>query len=277
MRLAPLPTSYSLLAATLLLAACAHVDEAPSASVLLLGETHDNGEGHRLRAEALRARLEAGWRPAIAMEQFDREQQPALDAAMRECGDADCLIARVITAKSSWEWPFYKPVIALAMEYKLALLAANLSRADAGKVINDGVTAALDADEIERYALDKPVPAAVLAPQVEEVRNGHCGMLPEGMLEPMALAQVARDVVMAETMRPYASRGVVLIAGNGHVRRDIAVPYWLRAQGLATSSVGYVEEAGTAGEFDEEHRIPAIERPDPCVSLGKAMGRKTGG
>ena len=162
-------------------------------------------------------------------------------------------------------------VITLAMKYELPLLAANLSRADAGKVIQDGLSSVLDATLISRYGLDKPLPDAVMAPQMDEVRTGHCGMLPEDMLEPMARAQVARDVVMAETLRPFASRGVVLIAGNGHVRRDIAVPYWLRMQGLKSWSVGFVEQAGTPGEFDRERRIDAIEHPDPCVGLGKKM------
>lgn len=255
---------------------CAHVDPAASAQVLLLGEQHDNGGGHQLRASALRNRVEAGWRPAIAMEQFDRENQALLDAAMRECADAACVVTRAAPGKSSWTWEFYKPVIALAMEFKLPLLAANLSRADAGKVIQGGITAALDAGVVSRYGLDKPVPAAVLTPQVMEVRSGHCGLLPDDMLEPMALAQVARDVMMAETLRPYVSRGVVLIAGNGHVRRDIAVPYWLRTQGLTTWSVGYVEQPGTPGEFDIERPIATMERPDPCVALGEQMGKKTG-
>ncbi len=211
------------------------------------------------------------------MEQFDRENQPLLDAAMRECSDANCVVAHAAPGKSSWNWDFYRPVIAVAMEYKLPLLAANLSRADAGKVIQGGIASALDASVVSRYGLDKPLPAAVLAPQIEEVRRGHCGLLPEDMLEPMALAQVARDVVMAETLRPHIARGVVLIAGNGHVRRDIAAPYWLRMQGLTTWSVGFVEQADTAGEFDRERRIAAIERADPCIELGKKMGKPTGG
>ncbi|MEO5629143.1 MAG: ChaN family lipoprotein [Thermomonas sp.] len=259
-----------------LVAACAHRVQIASSDVLLLGETHDNGDGHRLRADALRERIAAGWRPAIAMEQFDREQQPALDAALRNCTDADCVVKRLAPGKSGWNWAFYKPVIALAMEYKLPVLAANLSRADAGKVIKDGFAAALDTGEIARYRLDKPLPAAVLSAQVEEVRTGHCGMLPKAMLEPMARAQIARDVVMAETLRPHAPRGAVLIAGNGHVRRDIAVPYWLNAQGLQTRSVGYVEQAGTSREYDAERRIPVIRRPDPCAELGKKMRGKTG-
>lgn len=271
--LLPLIT-VSLIAVSLL--GCAHGDPAPSAQVLLLGETHDNGDGHQRRTNELRSRIEAGWRPAIAMEQFDRENQSLLDAAMRECSDADCVVKRAAPGKSSWNWEFYKPVIALSMEYKLPLLAANLSRADAGKVIQGGIASALDASQLNRYGLDKPVPTAVLTPQVEEVRSGHCGLLPDDMLEPMALAQVARDVVMADTLRPFASRGVVLIAGNGHVRRDFAVRYWLHTQGLTTWSVGFVEHPAAAGEFDREQRIHAVQRPDPCAELRTKLLKKAG-
>ena len=278
-----MPSKRHLLSLLILpfLAACAHPDKTTSvrttsANVLLLGETHDNGDGHRLRADDLRGRIEAGWRPAIAMEQFDREHQALLDAAMRECSDADCVVERAAPGKSSWQWPFYAPVIELALKYKLPLLAANLSRADASKVIKDGFASALDAAEIARYGLDKPLPAAVLTAQVEEVRTGHCGMLPEDMLEPMARAQIARDVVMAETLRTHAATGAVLIAGNGHVRRDIAVPVWLHAQGLTTWSTGFVEQAGVNGEYDAERRIPVIERPDVCDGVKGMAGGKAG-
>ena len=59
------------------LAACQHAS-APTATtaaaaprVLLLGEVHDSAAGHAARAALLRKDVEAGWRPAIAMEQFD--------------------------------------------------------------------------------------------------------------------------------------------------------------------------------------------------------------
>ena len=272
----PTTRQLFLLLACLLPAACAHDDPAARATVLLLGETHDNGEGHRVRVEALRLRINQGWRPAIAMEQFDREQQPALDAAMRECRDADCVVSRVVPAKSSWQWLFYKPVISLALEHGLPVLAANLSRADAGKVISGGFDSVLAADVRTRYGLDGAVPAAVLEAQIVEVRTGHCDMLPVEMLAPMARAQIARDVVMAETIRPYMARGVVLIAGNGHVRRDIAVPYWLRAQGVPNWSIGYLEQRAATGQFDAQHAIPAIKRPDPCASLGNMKGKSAG-
>lgn len=265
--LRPLPLLLTALLLPLLISACAHDAPGARANVLLLGESHDNGEGHRLRAEALEMRIAEGWRPAIAMEQFDREQQPALDAAMRDCRDAECVVARLVPGKSGWQWPFYKPVINLALKHGLPLLAANLSRADAGKVIGGGFASVLAADLRTRYNLDAALPAGVLATQVEEVRVSHCNKLPAEMLEPMARAQIARDVVMAEAMRPHASGGVVLIAGNGHVRRDIGVPYWLRAQRLATWSVGYIEAPAAPGAYDHEQRIPAADRPDPCAKF----------
>ena len=245
--------------------ACTHVVPA-APGVLLLGEVHDNGAGHAARVALLRERIEAGWRPAIAMEQFDSGQQAVLDAAMRDCADADCVVAKVAPAKSGWTWDYYTPVIALALEYKLPLLAANLSRGDASKIVKGGFASVLPAELIARYALES-LPAPLLAAQETEVRDSHCGMLPEAMVTPMAKAQIARDVVMAETMRAHAATAVVLIAGNGHVRKDIAVPYWLRREGLTLHATGFLEPAAAPEAFDEVHRIPATTRPDPCAGF----------
>jgi uncharacterized iron-regulated protein len=185
---------------------------------------------------------------------------------MRECADADCVVARAAPAKAGWTWRYYAPVIALALEYRLPLLAANLSRADASKVVGGGFAAALPPALIADYRLDALSPA-LLSAQRTEVRDSHCGLLPESMVEPMARAQVARDVTMAETLRAHRAQGVVLLAGNGHVRRDIGVPYWLRQAGLAPHAVGFLEPDGDASAFDEVERIPAVERPDPCAAL----------
>ncbi|HSD18167.1 MAG TPA: ChaN family lipoprotein [Thermomonas sp.] len=263
------PIRVTLLASALALAGCQHApptDKPGSSQVLLLGEVHDNMAGHAARAALLRTRIEAGWRPVIAMEQFDTDQQAALDAAMRDCADAECVVAKVAPAKSSWTWPYYTPVIALAMQYKLPLRAANLSRADASKVVKGGFADGLPADLIARYRLHA-LPASLVAAQETEVRDSHCGALPEAMVAPMAKAQVARDVVMAETMRTHADAGVVLIAGNGHVRKDIAVPFWLQRDGLAPRAIGFLEPASDAAAFDEVQRIPTTQRPDPCADF----------
>ena len=83
-------------------------------SVVLLGEVHDSAEQHRLRLETLRRAFAAGWRPAIVMEQFDRERQTDIDRARRERpGDAQHVIDLGATpwprAGGGWQWDFYRP------------------------------------------------------------------------------------------------------------------------------------------------------------------------
>jgi uncharacterized iron-regulated protein len=245
------------------LTACVHAPApAPQGAVdppevLLLGEVHDSAPGHAARLERLQRRLAADWRPAIAMEQFDRERQPDLDRAQQACQDAACVVAMAAPAKAGWNWALYAPVIDLALREHLPLYAANLSRADAGKIVEHGY--------------DRPVPADVLQPQVDEVRAGHCGMLPDDMLAPMATAQVARDVAMADVvagaLAAHPGTGVVLIAGNGHVRRDFAVAYWLRERGIASESIGFVEDAAEVPHFDRAEVVPAFKREDPCAKF----------
>ena len=48
----------------------------------------------------------------------------------KSSSDADYLIAQAKGAPS-WRWELYKPYIALALEYDLPIVAANLARADA--------------------------------------------------------------------------------------------------------------------------------------------------
>ena len=53
-------------------------------TIALLGEVHDNAGHHRMRLDALRRAFDAGWRPALVMEQFDREWQADIERARRE-------------------------------------------------------------------------------------------------------------------------------------------------------------------------------------------------
>ncbi|MEC5385441.1 ChaN family lipoprotein [Uliginosibacterium sp. H3] len=220
-----------------LLAGCASTRPTPQAlttnraQVLLLGEVHDSADGHRERFAYLQSLIEAGWRPAIGMEQFDRENQTALDAALKSCTNADCILATPGLRLPNWNWDFYKPVLELALRHQLRIIAVNLSRADATQVVRNGFAASFDSATMQARGLDRPLPDAVLVPQREEIIEGHCNKLPANLVTGMTNAQVARDIWMAQLIAPYAAQGVVLLAGNGHVRQDIGVAYWLRQGG----------------------------------------------
>ncbi|KQQ47749.1 hypothetical protein ASF61_01135 [Duganella sp. Leaf126] len=250
-------------------AAAVPAPEVPNPQVLLLGEVHDNRQGHRLRYELLRQRVEAGWRPAIVMEQFDRENQDLLDKAQKGCLDAQCVIQVVNGPR--WDWQLYYPVIQLALTYHLPLVAGNLSRADASRVVRDGLKAAFDAQGIKDYRLDQPLPADLRAAQQRQIAAGHCGMLPAMMVDGMVDAQLARDIWMARIIREQRPRDVVLIAGNGHVRTDIGVARWLNLVQpiLTVRAEGYVEPGNDAGRYDRIYALSTQERPDPCAKFRK--------
>lgn len=236
-------------------------------AVVLMGEVHDNTDGHRERLALLTAAVGAGWRPAIAMEQFDRESQPALTMAQQRCGqDADCVIAAARTDNGGWDWRYYRPVVALAQRYQLPLLAANVSRADAARVARAGFPAALDAASIARHRLTQALPADLAAGQGEAVRDGHCRLLPDSAVPGMVNAQVARDVFMADVLDGQSGRGVVLLAGNGHVRRDLGVPRWLSGD-RPSLVIGFVEQDPPEAAFDHLLRLAPVSRPDPCAAL----------
>jgi uncharacterized iron-regulated protein len=245
-------------------------------AIVMLGEVHDNAEQHHLRLERLRQAFAQGWRPAIAMEQFDREHQQDIERARRERPkDVQYLLdlAAPRDAKGgNWDWKFYRPFVALALEYDVPLIAVNLSRADAGKVVKDGYSAVFDADTLMSLGLNEPIARDWQSAQEHEIEVGHCKELPDSILPAMARAQFARDAVMASAVKANAGHGLVLLAGDGHVRRDIGVPRWLSPQLRSrVFSVGYLEKGNTsgAGAFDAVVITAAASRPDPCVELGK--------
>ncbi len=250
----------TLTALATLLGGCASAPLALDRPVVLLGEVHDNTAQHALRLAALGALLERGARPALAMEQIDRERQPQLDALLARQPPPDAATVAAAVVDKSWNRAFYEPYIALALRYRLPIVAANVGRDEARRVMREGLAAA---------GFDAAVPAPLLAAQAHDIEQGHCGALDAATAQRMALAQVARDQFMARVLERHAARGVVLLAGNGHVRSDIGAPHWLDAATRARSeAIGLVEQGeDDDGHYDRRLVTPRQPRADPCAAL----------
>lgn len=247
-------------AACLALAACAAPPLQTTRPVVLLGEVHDNAAAHALRLAAFEALLARGERPALVMEQFDRERQGALDTARAAGGDADALIAAA--GGPGWNWDFYRPFVAAALRAGVPVVAANVSRADARVVMREGLAA---------QGFDAAVPPPVLAALAGEIEASHCGQLDAATAGKMALAQVARDQSMARALEANAARGAVLLAGNGHVRTDVGAPIWLSAATRARAeAIGVVEQGDGVSAFDRRVEVPRQPRPDVCAGMRAA-------
>ncbi|MFY9347513.1 MAG: ChaN family lipoprotein [Orrella sp.] len=263
-------TSALLVAGASAAVASTTVSQNNNAPLWMMGEVHDNAEGHFYRLKDLEAKLGGQWRPALLMEQFNVEQQPALTKAWQTCQSAQCVIDTAGGVKG-WDWGMYKPLITLALKYELPLVAANLSSQQVKAVMQSGFSAVFDAQTIKAYKLDQPLPQPWLDNQRKMIAQSHCNALPAAATDSMVKAQASRDVMFAKLMGQYASGGAVLIAGNGHVRRDLGVYQWLPADLASRVKIaGYVEPAGADTLiYDIMRVINEHKRADPCAQFKK--------
>ncbi|HSN90070.1 MAG TPA: ChaN family lipoprotein [Anaeromyxobacteraceae bacterium] len=263
------------------------------ADLVLLGETHDNADHHLLQAWLLGSVASSGRRPAVAFEMLGTHQQPDLDAVLaRSPVSPDDVAAAVAWAESGWPaFDLYRPVFAAALAAGLPLVAGGLPRDLARDVVRKGRDA-LPEGLRERLARDEPFPEAEAAEMRTEMADSHCGELPASLLDPLVLAQRARDAQMAERVEAAGSRGAVLVTGSGHARRDRGVPRHLRRDVPARTvlSVAFLEVSPGDGDpsdyaaaygasalpFDWVVFTPAAEREDPCAALRDAhRGRRS--
>ena len=236
---------------------------------VLLGEVHDNAVQHRMRA-ALLSKLLADGRPTrIVFEQMGRANDTLIAAAPR---DAESVATAGQLDRTGWRWPLHKPLIEAALTGGALILGGDLSRDDMRAIIRGGPSAI--PTEL-RTLLDNShwSPDDEAATQ-GEIDAGHCGALPPSQFAGMALAQRSRDAALASAMLRAvgANERVVLIAGNGHVRRDLGVPRYLMAGGVAGSqiiSIGYLEQSDSAAPYDSVRVTSAASRPDPCAAFQK--------
>ena len=194
------------------------------AKIYLLGEVHDNPNSHNLRLDLVMQLIGKKQKPVVAMEQFDRENQQALDLALTSCQVVDCVLAKASTP--GWNWLFYKPYVQLALDKKITLVATNLSNTDVRKVMTQGFSSVYSRLEIAEYKLDQ-LPMHLLNEQRKSIQEGHCNMLPIQAIDPMVRGQIGRDVWMANVVNNVKNQTVILNAGNGHVRKDAGVFQWL--------------------------------------------------
>jgi len=257
------------LSASMLIGASGAMAKEPS--IWLMGEVHDNEQGHFYRLQDLRSNVGPLSRPAILMEQFDVSRQDALTQAWQTCKQAQCVIDAA--GGQGWDWPLYVPLIDWVLQNRLPLVAANLSREQTQAVMKDGFSAVFDAATRAKYKLDQPLPQPWLDKQRQAIEQGHCNMLPATSVDPMVQAQAARDVQFAILIEQYASQGVVLIAGNGHVRRDLGVYQWLPARLKDRVMIaGYVESYTSDPDLYDRMRVLEPQaRADMCEMFKRSQ------
>jgi uncharacterized iron-regulated protein len=246
-----------------------------AADLVLLGEVHDNAVDHTLRGALITAF--ATQRPAVVFEQFaDRDTPiplPTAGESREQWLDANGF------DRKGWKWPLHQPVVEAALAHARSLWGSNLSRDALRTVVREGEQAAPEA--LWHLTARAPLDSAATAAMDAELEEGHCNQLPESLIPGMRAAQVIRDAAMTRALllagAQSGQRPEWLIAGNGHVRRDLGVPRILLrvVPDARVLVVGLLErEENGAIPSVEDRRVydlvvvtPRAQREDPCKGL----------
>jgi uncharacterized iron-regulated protein len=246
---------------------------------------HDNAAHHRLRADLIARIAASGARPAVVLEAFDLDHAAALEAAQKDAtADAERLADAGGLDRQSWRWPMHKPLVEAALAAELPVRAGNLSRRSLQRAVRAPSPAFADAPWAGRLR-DAPWSTAQQAGLEATIVEGHCGKLPADVVPRIAQAQRERDAAMAQALGDAATRdGAILLAGNGHVRRDIGVPAYLAGKPFV--SVGFIETDGDVRDdavvraelaahpgYDYVWLTAKADRPDLCAKVPTGPGR----
>jgi uncharacterized iron-regulated protein len=249
-------------------------------NVLLLGEVHDNVVHHELQQKLLQARIDAGAKPALMMEQLDAASQPIVDQALAGIQSEDVLNNVTALIKFS-DWQYYRPLLSIAVNNRLHIIAANVPNQYLQPVIWKGYEA-YDQDELKRLDVETVWNEQRQNYLAANMGGAHCGKLRDDLRLGLTRSQRLRDALMADSAISSISQSVVGIVGSSHARRDIGLPLYFAARDPSARvfSIGFVEVAdntdpkaynsdSATGEapFDVMWFTPRMERENPCANF----------
>lgn len=228
------------------------------ADIILLGEQHDAADHqqvHRIVVEALAAKNSLA---ALALEMASQGQSTV---ALASNASEDAVRQALQWNNAGWPWSAYGPAVMAAVRAGVPVIGANLPPAQLRQAM-------------ARTELDAVLAAPALKAQQQNIRTGHCDLLPESQIAPMTRVQIARDLAMADTLAKAVQAGktVVLLAGGGHVDRSLGVPLHL-APGLKVKAVLIRPEIQTdlsesVSNFDAIWPAQAAPVVDYCAKFG---------
>ena len=234
-----------------------------SSEQVLLGELHDNPWHHAARARVLQA---LGRGVPVVAEHLPR------GAPVGWVGGVEAGLVAAGFDRKGWGWPLHRPLFDVVAASGARLAGGNAPQDLVRRVAREG-RAAVPAELLA--VLDaSPLDASAQAALDADLVAGHCGQLPASRLPGMRWAQRVRDasmrLAMDEARAATGAGSVVLLAGNGHVRRDYGVP---KLQPPRRSlCVGFAEDGvdgadGAGDPADLRWVTPRAERADPCAGL----------
>ncbi|WJN60504.1 ChaN family lipoprotein [Pseudomonas sp. SO81] len=231
---------------------------------VLVGEQHDNPDHHALQLWLSRELAAQRPQGSVLMEMLNPSQQARVEQTQADtrAGQAPADTFAALAWLPNWDWGLYGALVQYQLRQPYPLLSANLDRAEIMQIYQ------------ARPALQG---SASTAPAVQEklqedIRESHCGLLPDSQIPAMLAVQQQRDRRMAERLAA-APQPAMLFAGVFHVRKDLGVPLHLAdlgaGEGNAVLILAEVGKEPAAGSADYVWYTAANVPEDHCAKLRK--------
>ncbi|NNK15643.1 MAG: ChaN family lipoprotein [Sulfitobacter sp.] len=236
------------------------------ADIVILGEIHDNAAHHAGQAELMQQINPK----AVVFEMLNREMAEGVNASDRN--DIAALGAEIGWQDAGWpDIALYAPVFeALGTAQAVGAMA---DRTTVRAAFAEGA-AAVFGNGADRFGLTEALPAGELDLRMQLQFEAHCEAMPLNLMGGMVEAQRLRDAAFSKaalTALDTYGAPVVVITGNGHARRDWAMPHMiaLAAPDVSTYTVGFVEAPAAPDDprFDLTIVTDPAPRQDPCAAF----------
>jgi len=199
-----------------------------SSSVVFVGETHDQFQHHQNQVRILRGLIEKGKDVVVAMEMFERSQQPILDSWSQGLMNEEEFLKEV-QWETTWgmDYILYKGILDEIKSRRLKVLGLNIEREIVRRVGQHGIAGISQEDRGKLPEMD--LTDQEHRKYVASIYKRHQGGLAKDF-DTFYQAQCLWDEVMAETLSRFflSSEGkgktVLVIAGSGHVAFDFGIP-----------------------------------------------------
>ncbi len=203
------------------------VEKAAGNKIIYVGEMHDRFEDHRAEYDIIRALHERNSHIAIGMEMFQKPFQKVLDDYIAgRIDEREFLKKSEYFKRWSFDYTLYREILLYAREYRIPVIALNISGEIVSKVAKSGLLS-LSQEELKEVPADMDLSDSAYRARLKKFYGLHDNS-PRMNFDFFYEAQVLWDESMAHSLNDFMQQNpgvqVVVIAGGGHLAHGSGIP-----------------------------------------------------
>jgi uncharacterized iron-regulated protein len=205
------------------------IDQVGARRLIFIGEVHNNPEHHLIQVQILQALMSQYEPLTLAVEFFNKTQQPVLDHYMdgSTTETTETVFLKDVGWDKNWAYAyhFYRPLLLMTKEKGRKILAINAPNTIVKKVARSGLSS-LDPSERNQLASHIDLENESHRSYLRKIYEKHTHKDLK-RFDFFYQAQCVWEDTMAENIAKYLSKNkekLVVLAGNGHIINNDGIP-----------------------------------------------------